>query len=108
MLSLLTSSKSNGGVLCGGSSTSPGLLLFGSIFFRIFDFIFTAFEPYHIVNVLSFSVLCQFLVSVWESKDLFKINSSFLKTESKVCWTILMFKCLSFCWTILISIYTLD
>ena len=50
MLSLLTSSKSNGGVLCGGSSTSPGLLLFGSIFFRIFDFTFTAFEPYHIVE----------------------------------------------------------
>ena len=50
MLSLLTSLKLKGGVFCGESYTSVGLVLFDSIFDRIFDFIFLAFEPYHMVD----------------------------------------------------------
>ena len=50
MSSLLTSSESNGGVLCGRSYTSSGLVLFGSIFVRIFGLILSAFELYHIVE----------------------------------------------------------
>ena len=50
MWSLLTSFKSKDGVLCGGSYTPVGLVLFDSIFDRIFDFIFLVFEPYHMVE----------------------------------------------------------
>ena len=47
---LLTSFKSKGRDLCGGSYTSVGLVLFVSNFDRIFDFIFLPFEPYHMVD----------------------------------------------------------
>ena len=47
---------SKDGFLCGGTYTSVGLVLFGSIFDRIFDFIFLAFEPYHMVD--HFTVQC--------------------------------------------------
>ena len=50
----LTSFKSKSRVLCGGSYTSPGLVLFGSIFDRIFDFIFLSFEPYTWLTLLPF------------------------------------------------------
>ena len=62
MSSLLTSFKSKGGVLCGGSYTSVGLVLFGSIFDGIFDFFFLAFEPYHMVDPST--VQCPFGVSL--------------------------------------------
>ena len=50
MSSLLTSFKSKGGVLCGESCTSVGVVLFDSIFDSIFHFIFLAFEPYQMVD----------------------------------------------------------
>ena len=50
MSPLLIFFKSKGRVLCGGSYTSVGLVLFCSIFDRIFGFIFLAFEPYHMVG----------------------------------------------------------
>ena len=40
---------------------------------------------------LLFSIPCQFLVSVSQLKDLFKANSNFFKTKSKVC----LLKCLT-------------
>ena len=40
----------NNRVLCCRSYTSPGLVLFGSIFNWIFYFIFLAFKLYHIVD----------------------------------------------------------
>ena len=84
MSSWLTSFMSKGRVLCGGSYTSPGLVLFDSIFDRIFDFIFLAFEPYDVVD--PFTVQCPlsvFGVSL-PIKDLFKVNFNFFKTKSKV------------------------
>ena len=82
---MLTSFKSKGGVLCGGSYTSPVLVLFGSIFDKIFDFIFSAFEPYH--NVVPSTVQCPLPVfgTSFPMKGMFKVNSSSFKTESKVC-----------------------
>ena len=37
------------------------------------------------LTLLPFSIPCQFLVSVCQSKSLFKVNSDFFKAESKVC-----------------------
>ena len=42
--------KSKCGGLRGGSYTAPSLVLFSNIFDRVFDFIFLAFEPYHMVD----------------------------------------------------------
>ena len=39
-----------GEVLCGESCTSVSLVLFDSIFDRIFDFILLSFELYHMVD----------------------------------------------------------
>ena len=50
MSSLLTSFKSKCGGLGGGSYTVPSLVLFSNIFDRVFNFIFLAFEPYHMVD----------------------------------------------------------
>ena len=83
--SLLMPFKSKDGVLCGESYTSVSLVLFSSIFDNIFYFNCLAFEPYHIVTLLPFSAPCRFLVPVFQLKDLFKVNSNFFKTESKVC-----------------------
>ena len=51
-----------GRILCGRSYTFVGLVLFGSNFNSIFDFIFLAFEPYHMVDPYTIqcplSVLC--------------------------------------------------
>ena len=41
-------------VLCGGNYTSVNLVLFGSIFDRIFDFIYLPFDPYHKVDLSTF------------------------------------------------------
>ena len=50
MSPLLASFKPDGEVLCGGSYTSRDLVLFGSIFDRIFSFILLSFELYHMVD----------------------------------------------------------
>ena len=83
---MLTSFKSKGGVLCGGSYTSPVLVLFGSIFDKIFDFIFSAFEPYHMV--VPSTVQCPLPVfgTSFPMKGMFKVNSSSFKTESRFVW----------------------
>ena len=62
------------------------LVLLGSIFDRIFDFIFLSFEPYHVVHPFTVQCpLCHFLVSVCQSKDLSKVISNFFKTQSRMC-----------------------
>ena len=72
MSSLLTSFKSKGKVLCGRSYVSPSLVLLGSIFDRFFFvFISLDFEPYDMVDP--------------STKDLFKVNFNFFKTELKCC-----------------------
>ena len=50
MSPLLASFKPDGEVLCNESYTSRGLVLFDSIFDRIFSFTLLSFEQYHMVD----------------------------------------------------------
>ena len=83
---LLTSFKSKGGVFCGKSYTSVGLVLFDSIFGRIFDFIFVAFEPIHTVDPST----VQYPLSVFGVRGPIKgpklIPISLIKLNRKFVW----------------------
>ena len=137
MSSWLTSFKSKGRVLCCGSYTSPVLILFDSIFYRIFDFIFLVFEPYDVVDPftaqcplsvfgVSLPIKGQFLVSVCQSKAYSKsiaisskpnpkfpwwniLHRQLILKSTKICSKFVLLEMFKLlCWTILISINTFD
>ena len=85
MLSLLTSFKSKAKfcvVKVAPLSVWYYLIVFLIGFLILFCYLLNCITW---LTLPPFSIPCQFLVSVCQSKGLFKVNSKFFKAESKVC-----------------------
>ena len=65
------------------------LIAFLIVFFILFSWLLNRIRW---LTLLPFSIPCQFLVSVFQSKDLLKVNSKFFKADSKVC----LVKCVTY------------